>query len=66
MNSRVVGIPPESYRRIPNKIIVAAGAEKWPAVLALLRGRLVDTLIVDQNLARKVYQADPAQGESER
>ena len=29
-------------------------------------GRLVDTLIVDQNLARKVYQADPAQGESER
>ena len=36
------------------------------AVLALLRGRLVDTLIVDQNLARKVYQADPAQGESER
>ena len=66
MRSRVVGIPLESYRRIPNKIIVAAGAEKWPAVLALLRGRLVDTLIVDQNLARKVYQADPAQGESER
>ena len=55
--SRVVGIPLESYRRIPNKIIVAAGREKWRAVLALLRGKLADTLIVDQNLAREVYQA---------
>lgn len=57
MRSRVVGIPLESYRRIPNKIIVAAGREKWRAVLALLRGKLADTLIVDQNLAREVYQA---------
>ena len=57
MRSRVVGIPLESYRRIPNKIIVAAGREKWRAVLALLRGKLADTFIVDQNLAREVYQA---------
>ena len=35
MRSRVVGIPLESYRRIPNKIIVAAGREKWRAVLGV-------------------------------
>lgn len=59
MRSHVVGIPLESYKRIPNKVIVASDARKYEAVLALLRNRLVDTLILDQNLARSVYYADP-------
>ena len=57
LRSQAVGIPLESYRRIPNKIIVASDERKWVAVLALLRNRLVDTLIIDQNLARNVYKA---------
>lgn len=57
MRSQTVGIPLESYRRIPNKVIVASDERKWVAVLALLRNRLVDTLIIDQNLARNVYRA---------
>lgn len=57
MRSRVIGIPWENYKRIPNKVIVASDRRKWVAVLALLKGKLVDTLIIDQNLARSIYDA---------
>jgi len=62
IRSQTVGIPLETYRRIPNKVIVASGARKWMAILALLRNRLVDTLIIDQELARNVYRALTAEG----
>lgn len=55
VRSRVVGIPWESYKMIPNKVIVASGEGKWMAILGLLKGGLVDTLIIDQNLARHIY-----------
>ena len=51
-----LGIPLQKYKVIPNKIIVASGEKKAVAVRALLRNRLVDTLIIDQGLARQVYQ----------
>ena len=57
VRSRVVGIPWESYKKIPNKVIVAAGEKKWMAILGLLKGKLVDTLIVDQRLARSIRRA---------
>lgn len=38
-------------------MIVASDRRKWVAVLALLKGKLVDTLIIDQNLARSIYDA---------
>ena len=57
VRSRVVGIPWESYKKIPNKVIVAAGEKKWTAILGLLKGNLVDTLIVDQRLAGSIYRA---------
>lgn len=56
LRKRVVGIPWEKYKQIPNKVIVASGEWKSGVVRALLKGKLVDTLIVDQGLARNIYQ----------
>lgn len=55
MRSRVIGIPWDTYKKIPNKVIVASDEKKWAVVHALLKGRLIDTLIIDQNLARSIY-----------
>lgn len=56
LRSRTLGIPLGSYKKIPNKIIVASGEKKTSAIIALLRNQLVNTLIIDQDLARCVCQ----------
>ena len=53
---RTVAMPWTSYKRIPNKIIVASDERKHMAILTLLKHRLVDTLIIDQLLARKICE----------
>ena len=57
MRYQCIGIPWEIYKRIPNKIIVAAGEKKKDVIIALLRGRLVDTLIIDESLARSICRS---------
>lgn len=57
LRSRIIGIPYEHYKRIPNKVVVAAGEAKTMAVLGLLRNDMVDTLIIDQGLARGLAKA---------
>lgn len=49
---RTVAISFEKYRRIPRKIIAASGTSKAECVSAMIRGRLVDILIIDEWLAR--------------
>ncbi|MEG1619572.1 MAG: sugar-binding domain-containing protein [Eubacterium sp.] len=51
MKNRTLSIDLETYKKIPRKIIVASGPEKVYSVQALLNGKLLDVLIIDQNLA---------------
>ena len=44
----------ETYKNIPTKVVVASGFEKADTVLALLKGKLVDVLIMDYALAEAV------------
>ncbi len=51
---RVMTIEFDVYRRIPTKIVVAAGEKKARACIAAVRGGLVDVLIIDRPLAKKI------------
>lgn len=51
---RTVAISLDKYRRIPRKVVAACGAQKAGTVCALLRGGLVDLLVVDQGLAEAI------------
>lgn len=52
LKERTLSISTETYKRIPAKIIVAAGAAKAVAMRAVLRGGLADVIVVDDLLAR--------------
>lgn len=56
LSSRVVGITPDELRRVPQRIAVASGEEKAPAVAAALRSRLVTTLVVDSGIALRLLE----------
>jgi deoxyribonucleoside regulator len=53
---RTIAIGFDQYRRIPRKIIAASGTQKAQSVAALVRGRLVDLLVVDEWLAREMVK----------
>ncbi|WP_051209355.1 sugar-binding transcriptional regulator [Propionicicella superfundia] len=54
LSERTLGISLDQYRDIPRKIVAASGAHKAQTVRAMLRGRLADVLVVDEELARGV------------
>ncbi len=54
LKDRTLSIDLEVYKKIPCKIIAASGSFKAEAVTSLLRGGLVDVLIIDLNMARKL------------
>lgn len=56
LKERTISISLEQFRKIPVKITLASGEEKAHAVLAALRGGLVDVLIVDSNLGETVLK----------
>jgi DNA-binding transcriptional regulator LsrR (DeoR family) len=49
---RILAIDLDDLRNIPNVVGVAHGRAKTPGVLGALRGRLVDSLVCDEVLAR--------------
>lgn len=53
---RTLAISFDTYKKIPLKIIVASGAHKSHTIRAILTGKLVDVLIVDNDLASGVLQ----------
>ena len=58
---RILAIDLDDLRGIPNVVGVAYGRAKTPGVLGALRGRLVDSLVCDEALARAVLsEAGPA------
>jgi DNA-binding transcriptional regulator LsrR (DeoR family) len=54
VDERVIGISLEDLADIPNVVGVAHGRAKSPGVLGALRGRLIDSLVCDETLARSI------------
>jgi DNA-binding transcriptional regulator LsrR (DeoR family) len=57
VEDRVLAVSLTDLVAIPNVIGVASGRAKTPGVLGALRGRLVDSLVCDESLARSVLSA---------
>lgn len=56
LDNRIVGISAEQLHKIPYKIGIAGGREKHEAVLAAVRGRLVDVLVTDYQTGKRIME----------
>lgn len=54
LRERTLGIDFEKYKKIPNKIVAASGTFKLETIKAALKGNLIDTLIIDSELAEEL------------
>lgn len=54
LNGRVVGLPPDSLRRIPIAVLASGGLEKVEIIRGSLLGRYVNRLITDERTAEAV------------
>jgi deoxyribonucleoside regulator len=54
---RTIGISHDELLRVPVRVGLASGLDKLDAVHALVRGKILDVLIIDTALARKLDQA---------
>jgi DNA-binding transcriptional regulator LsrR (DeoR family) len=54
----IIGVAPESLRKIPCVIVLACGVKKIEAVLGALRTGCVDILIVDQSIAMEIAKRE--------
>ena len=57
---RTINIDMETFKKIETKIILASGTHKACSVAAALKGGLIDVLIVDSELARRVLAGESA------
>ena len=57
LDSRMIVTPGPALARIPTVLAVAYGVAKTPAVLAVLRGKIVDGLVTHASLARALLGA---------
>ena len=53
-NKRVVGIEIEDLKAIPELIGIACGAEKAEAILGAIKGRIISSIITDENAALRM------------
>jgi len=53
---RTIGISHDQLKAVPLRVGLAAGTKKLDATLALVRGRMLDVLIVDAPLARSLLE----------
>lgn len=60
LNSRVVGISPQTYKKVPRRIAVAGGARKHSAIRAAVVGGWVSTLITDSSTATYLMETAPS------
>jgi deoxyribonucleoside regulator len=51
LDDRTIGLNLDELRKIKHKICIAAGREKVAGILGALRGRLLNVLITDENIA---------------
>jgi DNA-binding transcriptional regulator LsrR (DeoR family) len=57
VDDRIVGVALDDLSAIPHVIGIAHGRAKAPGALGALRGRLIDSLVCDESLARAVLSA---------
>ncbi len=56
VNDRIIGLDLEQIQHIPRVIGVAGGAQKLEAIRAVVRGRLVNVLITDDQTAARLLE----------
>jgi len=56
LNERIIGLTSKKLLGIPTRIGVATGAVRSDAVRAVLRGRYVTTIVIDEEIATRVLQ----------
>ncbi len=56
LSTRVVGISLEKLKRIKRVVAVAGSLRKKEAILAALRGRYIDILATDENVAKEILK----------
>ena len=56
INDRIIGLDLDQIKKIPRVIGVAGGAEKFEAIRAALRGKIVDVLVTDDQTADKLLE----------
>jgi DNA-binding transcriptional regulator LsrR (DeoR family) len=54
LDDRILGISAEQLHKVPRVVAVAGGPDKTDAILAALRGKLVDVLITDHDTAEEL------------
>ena len=57
LDARVVGIDPDSFRRIPRRIGLAGGQRKHAAIRAAIAGNWVNVVVTDLATARALLAA---------
>lgn len=58
LNERIIGIDLAQLKSIPRVVGVAGGAEKFQAIRAALRGKLINVLITDQKTAERLASSN--------
>lgn len=61
LDERVMGISPTQFFRIPRRVGVAGGQQKFEAVRAAARGGWITVLVTDLALAQRLADASPHQ-----
>ena len=56
LKDRMINIGFEQFKKIPTKIVVASGTEKSRTLMAALKGKLIDVLIIDYELGTEVLR----------
>ena len=57
LDARVVGIDPDTFRRIPRRIGLAGGERKHAAIRAAIAGGWVNVVVTDLTTARALLAA---------
>lgn len=65
VNQRTIAIPPDSMRRIPKVVAMAAGVERACSVIGALKTGVVNTLVIDESTARATLTILNSMTESE-
>ncbi|MGI6511214.1 MAG: sugar-binding transcriptional regulator [Catenisphaera adipataccumulans] len=60
-DARVISVPLDMIKKIPNKVIVSVGPAKMLPTLGCLRGGYADTLYIDRECAGMLLKADKGQ-----
>lgn len=57
LRKRAISLPFDQYRKIKERIVLAPGTHKIPAIKALARGKLLTTLVTDSRTASKLLDS---------